>query len=126
MSAATLLGLLRDVIGRQGRTLSEEEILHMFRDELLRLFLPRHQAILVENHLHPLFPQLPRVERDVFVDSLPQLSRPRRRIEAWQLLLKLHAEHLAAGLVGAWACGGRWLAVVRHGLIVAPAFRARS
>src|SRR5215813_1422629 len=121
-----LLGLLRDVIGRQGGTLSEEEVLHMFRDELLRLFLPRHQAVLVENHLHPLFPQLPRVERDVFVDALTELSRPRRRVEAWQFLLKLHAEHFATGLISAWPWGGRWLAVVSHGLIVTPAFRARS
>ena len=56
LQCGRLLGLLRNVIGRQGGTLAEEKILHVFRHELLRLFLPGHQSILVENHFHSLFP----------------------------------------------------------------------
>src|SRR5262249_39947072 len=114
------------VIRREGGALSEEEILHVLRDEVLRLFLPRHQTILVENHLHSLFPQLPRVERDVLVDPLTKLSRPWRRIEARKLLLKLHAEHLASTLVGTGARSGCWIAVISHEWIVTPAFLVRS
>src|SRR4029453_14419570 len=119
-----LLGLLRNVIGRQGGTLAEEKILHVFRHELLGLFLPGHQSILVENHLHSLFPQLPGVERHVFEDSLTEFPRPGRRIESRKLLLELHAEHLASALVRAGAWGWCWLAVVSHEWIVTPAFLA--
>ena len=71
-----LLRLLRDEAGRQRRALAEEEILHLLGDDLLGLFLPGHQAVLVENHLHPLFPELPRFGGDVLVDALAQLARP--------------------------------------------------
>src|SRR5262245_34023029 len=121
-----LLRLLRNVVRRQGGTLPEEKILHVFRHEILGLFLPGHQSILVENHLHSLFPELPGVERHIFEDALSEFPRPGRRIESWKLLLELDAEHLASALVRAGAWGLCWLAVVSHGSIVTPAFLARS
>ena len=51
-------------------------------DQLLRLLLPRHQAVLVEDHLHPLFPQLPRLRRDVLVDPLAEFAGPGRCVES--------------------------------------------
>src|SRR5262245_27195722 len=120
-----LLSLLRNVVGRKSGALSEEKVLHMFRNEILGLLLPPHQAVLVENHLHPLFPQLPGIERHVFEDALTEFSRPRRRIEAREFLLELHAEHFPSALVRAWTCGLRWFAVISHGSIVTFAFPAR-
>src|SRR5262249_61336693 len=70
-------------------------ILHVFRDEVLRLFLPRHQAVLVEDHLHPVFPHLPGLRGDVLVDPLAQLARPGRFVEARELFLELLAHDLA-------------------------------
>src|SRR5262249_4656059 len=120
-----LFGLLRNVIRGQGRTLAEEKVLHVFRDELLCLFLPGHQAILVENHFHPLFPQLPRVERDVFVNALTEFPRPRRCIEPGKLFLELHAKDFASAFVRVWSGSRRWLAVVSHGSIVTPVVQGR-
>src|SRR5215213_167195 len=96
-----LLGLLGHEPWRQRRALAEEEVFHVLRDELLRFLLPRHQAVLVEDHLHSLLPHLPGVERDVLVDSLPQLTRPRRVLESGELLLELLAEHAAPVAVAA-------------------------
>src|SRR5713226_4010762 len=94
-----LCGLLRDVSGRKGRAFAEEEIFHVFRDQLLRLFLPGHQAIFVEDHLHPILPEFPRLHRDVLVDALTELAGPWRRVEAGELFLKLLAEHHPAAPV---------------------------
>src|SRR4030095_5769631 len=65
-----LLRLLRHVPGRQRRAFTEEEVFHVLGDEVLRLFLPRHEAVLVEDHLHAILPELPRLRRDVLVDPL--------------------------------------------------------
>src|SRR6185312_6353592 len=93
-SRRPLLRLLRYVSWRKGRAFSEEKIFHVLGDEILRFFLPGHETVLVQDHLHPLFPELPGVHRDVLEDALPQFARPRRRIEAGQFLLKLYAEDL--------------------------------
>src|SRR4051812_43916957 len=54
-----LLRLLRDVSGREGGAFAKEKIFHVLGDEILRFLLPRHQPVLVQDHLHPLFPELP-------------------------------------------------------------------
>src|SRR5438552_905633 len=94
-----LLGLLWNVPGRQRGAFAEEKIFHVLGDELLRLFLPRHQTVLVEDHLHAILPELPRLGGDVLVDALTEGTGPRWRVEAGQLLLKLLAEDLAPALV---------------------------
>ena len=80
--------------------------------QLLRFLLEGHEAVLVEDHLHALFPELPRVNRHVLEDALTEFTGPRRRIQTWQLLLELHAKHRPPT---------RTLCV-SHGSIVAPAF----
>src|SRR5688572_19446265 len=99
IASSPLFSLLRHVSGRQRRAFAEKEILHVLRDDLLRFFLPGHQAVLVEDHLHALFPELPRLRRDALVDALAKIARPWRRIEPGHLLLKLHALHRTAALV---------------------------
>src|SRR5215813_9014003 len=91
--------LLRYVAGGQRRAVTEEEILHVFLDELLRLLLERHQAVLVEDHLHPFFPQFPRVGGNVLEDPLSELAWPGWCIQSGELTLEFHAEYLAAGRV---------------------------
>src|SRR5687768_12907172 len=60
--------LFRFVLRRQRLGSAEQEVLHLLGHQLLRFFLPRHQAVLVEDHLHALFPQLPRLSRHIVVD----------------------------------------------------------
>src|SRR5438105_1613617 len=91
-AAPLLLGLLRDVSGRQSGAFAEEEILHVLRHQLLRFLLPWHEAVFVEDHLHTLLPELPRLGGDVLVDPLAKFTGPRRGIEAGELLLELRAE----------------------------------
>src|SRR6266850_2402905 len=111
------LRLLGHVARWQRGAFAEEEIFHMFGNELLCFLLPRHQAVLVQDHLHPLFPELPGVDRHVVVDALAELAGPRHIVEPRQLLLKLDAEDLSAALV---STGSRRLgnATVSHGGIV--------
>ena len=94
-----LLRLLGHVAGGQRSTLAKEEIFHVPGHQFLRLLLPRHQAVLVENHLLSVFPQLPRLCGDILEQALTELARPRRGVETRKLLLELHAVHHAAGLV---------------------------
>src|ERR1019366_6852021 len=54
---------------RQRRAFAEEELFHLLRDDLLRLFLEGQQAVLVENHLHAFFPHVPGFLRDAWVDT---------------------------------------------------------
>ena len=68
-------------------------------DQLLAFLLPRHQPVLVEDHLLALLPELPCLRRHVLVDALADLAGPRRRIEARQFLLELDALHRPAALV---------------------------
>jgi hypothetical protein len=77
-----LFRLLGDVTGRQRRALAEEKIFHVLRDEVLRFLLPWHEPVLIEDHLHPILPELPRLARDVLVDALAELARPGRRVGA--------------------------------------------
>src|SRR5438093_8568329 len=71
-----LLRLLGNVAWRKRGALAEEKIFHVLGDQILRLLLPWHQAVLVQDHLHPLFPELPGVFRDALVDALPELAGP--------------------------------------------------
>lgn len=99
-----LFRLLRDVTRWQRGPLAEEEVLHLPRDQLLRFFLPRHQAVLVEDHLHSLFPQLPRLRRDVLVNPLTKFTGPGRRIEPGQIFLEFDAVHHPAAFVADGCC----------------------
>ena len=94
-----LFCLLGHISRWERRPLAEEEIFHVLADQLLRLFLPRHQPVLVEDHLHALFPQLPGLAGDVLVNPLTQFARPRRCVETRKFLLKLDAVHCPAALV---------------------------
>ena len=85
--------LLRDVAGRQGRTLAEEELLEMGANQLLAFLLPRHDPVLVEDHLLAILPELPGLRRHVLENSLAELARPGRHLETRHLLLELHAKH---------------------------------
>src|SRR5262252_4378371 len=98
-AAGRLLCLLGHVPRRERCPLPEKEVFHVLGDQVLRLLLPRHQAVLVQDHLHPLFPELPRVLRHVLVDALAELARPWRRIEARQLFPELRAHHRAPAFV---------------------------
>src|SRR5438477_1577258 len=122
----TSLRLLRHIARWQRCTFPEEEVLHMPGNQVLRFLLPRHESIFVENHLHPVFPQLPGLRRDVLEDALTQLSGPRRRVEPRQLLLELRAEHLASALVRDRL--RRWIrgAGVSHNAIVTSGPRDQS
>jgi len=111
------LGLLRDEPRRQRRPLAEEKIFHVFLDEFLRLFLPRHQSVLVENHLHPFFPQFPGFYGNVFVDPLSELARPGGRIQTEHFFLELLTEDLPAGHVR-WRRGRLWGAARSHFVIL--------
>src|SRR6185437_6486726 len=104
---ARSLRFLRHVPGRERCTFAEEEVLHVLGHQLLRLFLPGHQAVLVEDHLHSIFPELPRIDRHVLVDALAELARPRRFGQPRQLLAKLHAEHHP--LAGVWSISHVWM-----------------
>src|SRR5215213_4150187 len=94
-----LFGLFWNIARRQRRALAEKEVFHVLRDQLLRFLLPGHEPVLIENHLHPLFPQPPGVEGDVLEDALPQLARPGRCVEPGHLLLELLAEHASGAVV---------------------------
>ncbi|OFW07594.1 MAG: hypothetical protein A3I61_17535 [Acidobacteria bacterium RIFCSPLOWO2_02_FULL_68_18] len=80
----------------------------MAGDERLRFLLPGHQAVFVQDHLLALFPQLPGLRRDVFVDPLSQFAGPGRGVEAGQLLLELDASHDPATLVAGRRGVLRW------------------
>jgi hypothetical protein len=87
--------LFGDVVRREGGPFAEEEIFHVFRHEILGLLLPRHQAILIENHLHAFFPELPGLNGDVLENALAQFARPGWRVQARELFLEFHALHCA-------------------------------
>src|SRR5439155_14774609 len=110
-----LFRLLRDVAGRQRRAFAEEEVLHVLRHEILRFLLPWHQAVLVQDHLHAILPELPRLSRDVLVNPLAKLTGPWRRVEARKVLLKLDAEHRAAALIAGRRGCGLGFAGISHG-----------
>src|SRR5262249_41616315 len=122
----TLLRPLRDVSGRERGALAKEKIFHVLGDEILRFFLPRHQPVLVQDHLHPFFPELPRLGRDVVVDPLTELAWPRHIVEAGQVLLKFDAEDRPPAFVCYRRFDGRSrFARVSHGAIVPLATRDR-
>jgi|SRR5690349_5694707 hypothetical protein len=94
-----LLALLRHVAWRQGGALAEEEFFHLTRDQFLRFFLPWHQSIFIEDHLLTLFPQLPRLRRNIVVNTLTEFSGPWRRIETGKVFLKLHTPYGASARI---------------------------
>ncbi|MCL6646562.1 MAG: hypothetical protein K6U88_16680, partial [Dehalococcoidia bacterium] len=109
-AGARLLDLGGHVAGRERRRLAEEELLHVASHELLRLLLPGQQPILVEDHLHPLFPERPRLGRDVVVDPLPELAGPGSFRQPGHEAAELHAlDHPATRLLA-----GRDPVVVRR------------
>src|SRR5262245_16886426 len=89
----------------------------MSGDEFLSLLLPWHQAVLVEDHLHAFFPELPGVSGHLLIDPLAQFARPGRVVEPGKLLLKLYTEDLAATLVPGRSRGGGRIAL-SHALSV--------
>src|SRR5574341_1093113 len=70
--ATLLFALWRDVAGGQGGALAEEEIFHVLDDDLLRLFVGGVEAVLVEDHLAVLLPELAGLERNVVEDALAE------------------------------------------------------
>src|SRR6476646_3366919 len=115
------------VLGRvargKGRALAEKVLFHLLGDDLLRFLLKRQQPVLVEDHLHPLLPHLPRFGGHVVVDALAERARPRRRVEPREITLELDAVDdagrgvfggghdagnltvLVSGSLGYWAIG---------------------
>src|SRR5208282_6718498 len=54
---------------RRLTALAEEVLLHLLNDEVLMLFLPGLEAILVEQHLHVVLPVVPGLFADALIDS---------------------------------------------------------
>ena len=94
MIRSVLFALLRDVAGWRAAPSPKKKSSMCFLHEFLCLLLPGHQPILVEDHLHSLFPHLPGVDGDVLVDALAELAGPGRGVEAGQLFLELLTEDL--------------------------------
>src|SRR6218665_3659043 len=81
----------RDVAGGDVGPFTEEVALHLLPQVLARLGIRARETVLVHQHLLVLGPGLPGFLRDLLVDLLAQLARVRREIEAFGLLLQLHA-----------------------------------
>src|SRR5687767_8690187 len=109
-----LLRLLRHVSRRKCGALAEEEVLHLAGHQLLRLLLPWHEAVFVQDHFLAVFPQLPCLGRDVLINPLSQLTRPRRCIKAGHVLLELDAVHGPAARVTGRGLGW-WRSAFVHG-----------
>src|SRR5262245_5423935 len=98
-----LLGLLRNVSGWKRSAFPEEKVFHVLGDQLLRLFLPGHEPVFVEDHLHPILPELPCLRGDVLVDALAELAWPGGRVESGQLFLEFLAhDHPPALVANGW------------------------
>src|SRR5882724_7461318 len=90
------LRLRRHEIGGQLRTLAEEVAVHLLDQKFLCLCGAEVEPILIHEHLHVLHPHFPRVLGDTLVDFLSKrVAFERDFVQAFQLLLKLHAKHLA-------------------------------
>src|SRR5258706_14990165 len=86
-----LLGLGRDVIGRELRPLAEEELLALLPQDLLRLGRHQVETVFIDQHLRVLEPQLPRLLRDVLEDALPERVVERLPLDAFGLAAELDA-----------------------------------
>src|SRR5579871_901229 len=106
----------RDVPLRQLGALAEEKLLQLLFHDLLRLRVEGIQAVLVHQHLGIFDPHLPRLGRDVLIDSLADLAFPRHALEPGHVFPELHAVHHAlAGLGRRGSRGIRGSArIVRH------------
>src|SRR6185436_10509661 len=93
--ARVLLGLGWHVIGRELRALAEEELLALLLENLLRPRRHQVQAVLVDEHLGMLEPELPRLLRDVVEDLLAQLVIPGLPLDALELFPHFDAVHQA-------------------------------
>src|SRR5260370_39850728 len=89
------LGFGRNVSFRQFRAFAEKKLFHLLSHDLLRIGVERIQAVFVHNHFGVFEPQLPRVPRNVFVDTFPQVPLPRDALQARQFLPELDAMHHA-------------------------------
>ncbi len=97
--------MLGYVLWWQGGTLSKEEVLHGFRYKLLSFLLPRHETILVEDHLHTLFPEFPGLGGDLFKDPLSQFTGPGWFVQRGEFPLELGALDGARSGVWFWRVG---------------------
>lgn len=73
------------------RSGAKEVLLHLLDEELLRLGLPRLQAVFIEQHLGVLSPHLPGLRAHIFIYLLPQFGIERGFIQAGEFASKLCA-----------------------------------
>ena len=109
-----------DVAFGEGGAGAEEEELHLFFHDFLRVGIERVEAVLVHHHLGVLNPQFPGVFGDAFVDALAEFALPGDAVEAREFAAELDAlDHAGAGL---WwfAWGRRTAGIVGHRLFDAP------
>src|ERR1700726_1096249 len=92
----SVLGLLRNVALRQLCALAEEELLHLFFHDFLRLRVERIQTVLIHDHLRVLDPERPCLFRDVLEDALAEFPLPRHSVKPFHLPPELYAYHRAA------------------------------
>src|SRR5512146_222448 len=98
----TLSNLLRgwDVLLGFLGAFAEEVSFHLLDDEVLVVFLPGLQAVLVEQHLHVIGPALPCLLADVVVDPLAERRVKGGLVESFHLLAELNAFHHVCHVAG--------------------------
>src|SRR5712671_2350189 len=98
---------------------AEEELLHLFFHDFLRVGIERVEAIFVHHHFGMLDPELPGFLRNAFVDTLAEFALPRRAVEAGQIAAELDAVHHAGAGLHRLACGWSGVAgIVGHGYVL--------
>src|ERR1039457_1787989 len=83
----------RDVLGGKRRTFAEEELLHLFDEEILCLRSPGLEAVFIEEHLLPLYPFGPSRLGNALVNLLTEFGVERRLVEAFHLFLVFYAKY---------------------------------
>src|ERR1700730_10914558 len=89
----SVLGLLRHVALRQLCAFAEEELLHLFFHDFLRLRVEGIQTVLIHDHLRVLDPERPGLFRDILEDAPAEFAPPRHSVKPFHLAPKLHAHH---------------------------------